>query len=138
MKTPALTATLALLDARLSALLPACSSAQPPARGWLRTIRTALGLSQPQVAGPLELTRQSLADLEAAEARGAISLGSLSRVAAVMDCELVYFLVPRDHSAISYHRQAPQSSPAPPSTTSAKPKITAVYLSDGELPTVLK
>jgi len=138
MKRPAHAASLAQLDTRLSVLLPACSSAQLPARGWLRAIRTALGLSQPQVAGPLAMTRQSLADLEAAEERGAISLGSLSRVAAVMDCELVYFLVPRDHSATSYHQQAPQPNPGPPITKPAKPKITAVYLSDGDLPTVLK
>lgn len=99
------------LDARLSVLRPAQSNAQKPARGWLRAVRSALGLSQQQVAKKVSMTRQSYEDLEAAEQRGAISLNSLQRAAEAMDCELVYFVVPREKVARTYGELAQRHDP---------------------------
>jgi len=93
---------LAGLDARIPSLRPAQASALRPARGWLRAVRSALGLSQGLVAKKISMTRQSYADLEAAEQRGAISLNSLQRAAEAMDCELVYFFVPRESVARNF------------------------------------
>jgi len=73
-----------------------------PARGWLRAVREALGLTQQQVASKAAVKRQSYAQFEAAEERGSISLGSLRRAAAAMDCELVYFIAPRVSVARTY------------------------------------
>ena len=50
-----------------------------PARGWLRAIREAIGLTQGQVAARAAVRRQSYAQLETAEERGAISVASLRR-----------------------------------------------------------
>lgn len=69
--------------------------AKRPERGWLRAVRTSLGLSQAHVAGRAGMTRQAYADLEAAEERGAISLNSLRRAAEAMDADFVYYVVPR-------------------------------------------
>jgi predicted DNA-binding mobile mystery protein A len=99
------------LDARLAALKPARASAMKPARGWLRAVRTALGLSQAQVAKKFSITRQSYEDVEAAEERGAISLNSLQRAAAAMDCELIYFVLPRDSVAHTFSRLAQLQDP---------------------------
>lgn len=99
------------LDARLAALKPARASASKPARGWLRAVRTGLGLSQTQVARKFSVTRQSYEDVEAAEARGAISLNSLQRAAAAMDCELIYFVLPRDSVAPTFSRLAQLQDP---------------------------
>ncbi len=41
------------------------------------------------------MKRQSYAQFEAAEERGAISIASMRRAAGAMDCELVYYIVPR-------------------------------------------
>jgi predicted DNA-binding mobile mystery protein A len=90
------------LDARVPALRQAQASALRPARGWLRAVRSALGLSQEYVAKKTTMTRQAFASLEAAEQRGAISLNSLQRAAEAMDCELVYFIVPRETVASTY------------------------------------
>jgi predicted DNA-binding mobile mystery protein A len=90
------------LDARIAALQPAQTAAQKPARGWLRAVRSALKLSQAKVAKKVATTQQAYADLEMAEQRGAISLNSLQRAAEAMDCELVYFIVPRTTVARSY------------------------------------
>jgi hypothetical protein len=54
-----------------------------------------MGLTQGEVASKMAVRRQSLAHFEVAEEQGSISLSSLHRAAAAMDCELVYFIVPR-------------------------------------------
>ena len=99
------------LDTRLPALLPAQTAAMRPARGWLRAVRTALGLSQAHVAKKVMVTKQSYGDLEHAEERGVISLHSLQRAADAMDCELVYFLVPRAKVARSFRDLAQRHDP---------------------------
>ena len=99
------------LDARAPALRVAQASALKPARGWLRAVRTVLSFSQGHVAKKIAMTRQSYAGLEAAEQRGAISLNSLQRAAEAMDCELVYFLVPREKVARTYGELAQVHDP---------------------------
>ena len=48
------------------------------------------------------MKRQSYSQFEAAEDQGSISLASLRRAADAMDCELVYFIVPREAVAKDY------------------------------------
>ncbi len=83
---------------------------QVPAAGWLREVRVARGVTQQALADALGCKRQACAQLERSEARGAISLYSLRKAAAAMDCELVYALVPRRTSAAPAARGA--ESPA--------------------------
>jgi predicted DNA-binding mobile mystery protein A len=90
------------LDERVALLRAALSAAQRPARGWLRAIRDAVGLSQSRLAKTLHITQQSYADLESAEERGTITLRSLERAAEAMDCQLAYFLLPRGSVARTY------------------------------------
>jgi predicted DNA-binding mobile mystery protein A len=68
---------------------------RPPAIGWLRTIREALGMSAPQLGQRLGISRQGVADLERREREGAVTLESLAKAAAALDCDLVYAVVPR-------------------------------------------
>lgn len=70
----------------------------PPGGGWARAIREALGMTQGQLARRLGITRQSLQDLERAEANRRITLDSLDRLAKAFDCRLVYALVPEKGS----------------------------------------
>lgn len=70
----------------------------PPGGGWVRAIREALGMTQAQLAARLGISRQSLQDLERAEANRRITLDSLDRLAKAMDCRLVYALVPEKGS----------------------------------------
>jgi predicted DNA-binding mobile mystery protein A len=74
---------------------------QAPADGWLRQVRRARGVTQQALADALGCKRQACAQLERSEARGAISLYSLRKAAAAMDCELVYALVPRGAREVS-------------------------------------
>jgi predicted DNA-binding mobile mystery protein A len=83
-----------------------------PARGWLRAVREAIGLTQGEVAARMAVKRQSYAQFEAAEERGSISIASLLRAAESMDCDLVYYIVPRESVAHSYAGLAEIHDPA--------------------------
>lgn len=99
------------LDERVSVLNAASRAATKPARGWLRAVRDAVELSQEQVARKLGVKRQSYADLEQAEERGAATLNSIRRAAEAMDCELVYFVVPREGVAGTFSELARNYDP---------------------------
>ena len=71
------------------------SSRRPPPRGWLKTIRESLGLTERQQADRLGITGSTLHKSESAEAEERITLGQLRKLADGLDCELIYALVPR-------------------------------------------
>lgn len=99
------------LDKRLPQLQKAKESAIRPTRGWLRAVREAIGANQGAVATRMGVKRQSYARLEATEARGAISLSSLQKAADAMDCEVVYYLVPKPAVAANYADLARRHDP---------------------------
>jgi predicted DNA-binding mobile mystery protein A len=66
-----------------------------PSKGWIRTIRQALGVSSGELARRLKTSRQLPLQLEKGEAEDRITLKSLRAVANALDCDLVYALVPR-------------------------------------------
>jgi predicted DNA-binding mobile mystery protein A len=66
-----------------------------PRQGWLRAIRTALGMTTVQLAKRLQASQSTVVAYEQREAAGTITLATLRRAAAALDCELVYALVPR-------------------------------------------
>ena len=94
------------LEQRIEALTAAREAAAIPARGWLRAVREAIGVTQHRAAERAAVTRQSYAQFEASEERGAISITSLRRAAEAMDCELVYFIIPRRSVAGTYSELA--------------------------------
>jgi len=69
-----------------------------PSNGWIRAVRTALGMSMQQLGNRLSVTKQSVYDMERREKDGTISLKSLKETANALDMELVYGFVPRDGS----------------------------------------
>jgi predicted DNA-binding mobile mystery protein A len=82
-----------------------------PAKGWLRAVREAIGLTQSAVAGKIGVRRQSYAQFEAAEELGSISIASMRRAADAMGCELVYFILPREAVAATYSDLACANDP---------------------------
>jgi predicted DNA-binding mobile mystery protein A len=77
-----------------------------PGRGWIRTIRDALGMSGFDLAVRMGVTQPRVRQLERAEANGSITLGSLDRAAAAMRCRLCYVLVPEEPLVSMVHAQA--------------------------------
>ena len=82
------------LDQRLKEFTPV-SRFTPPVKGWIRAIREALGMTAEQLANRLGVKQPTLHELEQSEVKGSIELATLRRVAAALDCTLVYALVPR-------------------------------------------
>ena len=81
------------LDERFQELGPVTRYASP-VRGWIKAIRGALGMSTAQLAKRLRVKQPSVVALEQSEAKGAIELATLRRVAEALDCTLVYALIP--------------------------------------------
>lgn len=85
------------LDRKLTDLRPLAAMIVPE-RGWLHAIRTALGMSLRQLGVRLEISAQSVKEIEEREADGSITLRSLRQAANALDLDLVHVLVPRDSS----------------------------------------
>lgn len=66
-----------------------------PKEGWVRTIRTALGMSGSQLGVMMGLSRNRISVLERREAAGDITLNQLQELAEKLNCDLTYALVPR-------------------------------------------
>ena len=69
-----------------------------PKNGWIKTIRQALSMPLAFVANKLNISKQSVNQLENNEAFETISLKSLRRLAEAIDCELHYAIIPRERS----------------------------------------
>jgi predicted DNA-binding mobile mystery protein A len=79
------------LDERLADF---ASLGPPPAGGWIRAVRNALGLQLGQLAERLNVRPPSVTELERNEAEERITLATLRRAAEALDCTLVYAIVP--------------------------------------------
>jgi predicted DNA-binding mobile mystery protein A len=82
------------LDATL-ARFGEVKSMQLPAKGWIRAVREALGMSGKQLAGRLQVSQPRVFKLEQGEPSGALTLKTMRQVAEALDCIFVYTLVPR-------------------------------------------
>lgn len=66
-----------------------------PAKGWIRAIREALGMSGKQLASRLNVSQPRIPRLEQDELSGVVSLKTMRQAAEAMDCVFVYAIVPR-------------------------------------------
>ena len=80
---------------RLDLTLSQVKVPRKPAKGWLRSVREALGMTQEHVASRVGVTRQAITFAEAAELDDSINMGRLRSLADALGCELHYVLVPR-------------------------------------------
>jgi len=69
-----------------------------PGEGWINAIRTALGMSLKQLGNRLKITPQGIKDIERREKQGSLTLQRLREVAAALDMQLVYGLVPKEQT----------------------------------------
>lgn len=69
-----------------------------PPTGWVKAIRSALGMSMQQLGRKLSVTKQSVMDIERREKEGTISINSLRETARAIDMQFVYGFVPNDGS----------------------------------------
>jgi predicted DNA-binding mobile mystery protein A len=89
------------LESRIKRFSHAGELPNPPT-GWIRAIRSALGMTLQQLANKMNITKQSVQEIEMREKEGAITLRSLREAANTLEMDLVYGFVPRDGSLNSY------------------------------------
>jgi predicted DNA-binding mobile mystery protein A len=83
------------LEARFVDMRPAARF-DPPVRGWIKALREALGMSSAQLAKRLKIKQPTVTAMEQSEVKATIQLATLRRIAAAMNCTLVYALVPNE------------------------------------------
>jgi predicted DNA-binding mobile mystery protein A len=98
------------LDARLSRLGKLRADMAVPRGGWLKAIRSALGMTLDDLASRLDITRSALSRMESSEHKQTIQLDTLRRAAAALNCDLVYALVPREPLQAMVDRQRAQAA----------------------------
>lgn len=74
----------------------AASEITQPPNGWIHAVRTSLGMSLRQLAERMQISPQSVKELEVREASGSVTLKTLRDAATALDMQLVYGLIPLD------------------------------------------
>jgi transcriptional regulator with XRE-family HTH domain len=139
MSNPIGETTLQTKEEPLSVSADSAEVPSTPPGGWLRAVRKARGVSQQQLAEKLGFKRQAWAQLEASEAREAISLYSLRRAADALGYELEYSLVPRERSPDEAAGEGAQRSGDGAVTPTHPPRLElAARWSTPDLPTELR
>jgi predicted DNA-binding mobile mystery protein A len=69
-----------------------------PSTGWIKAIRTTIGMSMQQLGNKLSVSKQAILDMEKREKDGSITIRSLKEIGRALDMQLVYGFVPNDGS----------------------------------------
>lgn len=69
-----------------------------PPTGWIKAIRTAIGMSMHQLGNKLSISKQGVLDIEKREVDGSITIRSLKEIGKALDMQLVYGFIPNDGS----------------------------------------
>ncbi len=82
------------LDRRLNEARQIAPALQAPPKGWIAAIRTALGMTQADLAERMEVSRQAVSQLEHREADGSITLNALQEAAEALGGRVAYVVIP--------------------------------------------
>lgn len=85
------------LNRKMLAFAP-LQKAAVPHTGWIKAIRTTLGMSLQQLGNKLSISKQSAQSIEKREKDGSITLKALREAGQALDMQLVYGFVPKDGS----------------------------------------
>lgn len=79
----------------------------PPPTGWIKAVRTAIGMSLQQLSNRLSITKQSVQEIEQREKEGSVTIKSLREAAKALDMQLIYGFIPNDGNLEALiHRKA--------------------------------
>ena len=91
---------------RLDQRLVGLDLGQRPARGWVRAIREALGMTTAELGQRMGLTQSRVSQIERSEELGSIRLDTLERAARALNCQVRYVFVPNEPLEEMVQRQA--------------------------------
>jgi len=101
-----------------------------PKEGWIRTFRKALGMSGPQLAQRLGVSKAQASQMERMEVEDRITLKQLRRVAELLDCDLEYALIPRKPVAEMVRERAGMKARQLVTKVDTQMRLEAQHLSD--------
>ena len=78
--------------------LVAMATVVMPSIGWIKTIRTGIGMSLEQLGKKLSVAKQAIQDIENREREGSITIKSMHEIANALDMKFVYAIVPKNGS----------------------------------------
>jgi predicted DNA-binding mobile mystery protein A len=64
-------------------------------KSWIKTIRKTLNMTTAQLASRLDTSQQSISRIENNESEGSVTLRTMHKVAEAMDCDFVYYFLPK-------------------------------------------
>lgn len=85
------------IDRKLRVFRP-LNSVIVPEKGWINAVRIALKMSLRQLSERMQITSQSINEIEKREANGTITLKNLRETAKALDMKLVYGFIPKEES----------------------------------------
>jgi predicted DNA-binding mobile mystery protein A len=104
-----------------------------PARGWLRAIRHAFGITTAQYASLLGVSQPRIIAIEKGEVDETVTLATLRRAAEALDCKLVYAIVPNQPMDKTLRERAQRSAEQQLARTSHTMRLENQGLSNQEL-----
>lgn len=69
-----------------------------PSKGWINTVRVAMKMSLRQLGNRLNISPQSVKEIENREANGSLTIKSLKEAGLALNLKLVYGFIPMDGS----------------------------------------
>ena len=85
------------LDKKIEAFKKVVEIATPNS-GWIKAVRSSLGMTLKQLGKKMGVSSQSINQLEQREKDGAITIDKLREIASALNMKLVYGFVPNDNS----------------------------------------
>ncbi len=83
---------------RKIALYNLLKDTSPPNQGWIKTIRIALKMTLKQLGRRMEITPQSVKEIEEREEAGTVSINLLKKFGETMEMKFVYGFIPEKGS----------------------------------------
>lgn len=109
-----------------------------PKEGWIRTLRKGLGMSSPQLARRLGISKSQASQMERMEVEDRITLKQLRRVADSLECDLMYALVPRKPVGSMIRDRAMDKAKKLVARTDIQMKLEAQQLTNEQLKTQIE
>ena len=86
------------LDKSLSKIVEASKIHNKNQKNWLSVIRQALGMTASQLARRIGVSPAAIKKAEKNEELGTISINTMRKMAEHLECDFVYFLLPKEES----------------------------------------
>lgn len=82
------------------------SNMHVPTKGWIKAIRTAIGMRSNQLATLLKVSQAQVSKYEKEENQGAITIKTMKKIAKALQCKFYYGFIPAKSLEDIVHKQA--------------------------------